>query len=111
MGGVCVWQTLRKAKCAWKRALNPCWCSNTFLNLTIAFKILTGRCMCLERALSPCFSVLVFLIDVSYSSKGLNDCCMCLADLNKKENVLGKGFESLHQCLNTFHIYMVFDSK
>ncbi len=40
-------------------------------------------CMCLERALSPCFNALVLLIDLSYSSKGLNDYCMCLVDLNK----------------------------
>jgi hypothetical protein len=44
--------------------------------------------MCLERALSPCFSALVFFIDVSYSSKGLSDCCISLVDLDERRMCL-----------------------
>jgi hypothetical protein len=53
--------------------------------------------MCSKRALSPCFSALVILIDVSYSSKGLSDCCMCLANLDKRKMCLER---ALSPCIS-----------
>lgn len=78
------------------------WCSSTFLNLKIAPKRQNGRCMCLEKALSPCFNVLILFVVLSCNSKGLSDCSMCLVNHDRRRVWLEKALSPYISALILF---------